>query len=38
MLKLNNRGWGLGVLFAFLLIFILAIIIISVNASDIGIG
>ena len=38
MLKLNNRGWGLGVLLAFLIVFIIAIILITIGASNMGIG
>lgn len=38
MLKLNNRGWGLGVLIAFLLIFFIAIILIAIGASNLGIA
>ena len=37
MRKLNNKGWGLGVLLVFLVIFFIAIIIISVSASNMGI-
>ena len=38
MLKLNNRGWGLSVLIAFLVVFFIAIILISIGASNMGIG
>ena len=38
MFKLNNHGWGLGVLLAFLVVFFIAIILISVSASSIGIN
>lgn len=38
MLHLNNRGWGLSVLLAFIVLFIIAIILISINASNMGIG
>ena len=38
MKKLNNRGWGLGVLLAFLLVFFIAIILISIGASNLGLG
>ena len=38
MLKLNNRGWGMGVLLAFIIVFVIAIILISVGASNMGIG
>ena len=38
MLQLNNRGWGLGVLLAFLFVFFVAIILISIGASNLGIG
>ena len=37
MLKLNNHGWGLGVLIAFLIVFIIAIILISIGAANLGI-
>ena len=37
MFKLNNRGWGLSVLLAFIVVFIIAIILISIGASNIGI-
>ena len=36
MLHLNNRGWGLGVLLAYIVLFIVAIILISINASNLG--
>ena len=38
MLHLNNRGWGLGVLLAYIVLFIVAIILISINASNLGIA
>ena len=38
MFHLNNRGWGLSVLLAFLLIFFVAIILIRIGASNLGIG
>ncbi len=38
MFKLNNRGWGLSVLLAFIIVFIIAIILISVGAHNLGIG
>lgn len=38
MFHLNNRGWGLGVLLAFLLVFFIAIILISIGASNLGLG
>lgn len=38
MLHLNNRGWGLSVLLAFLVVFLVAIILISIGASNLGIG
>ena len=38
MFHLNNRGWGLSVLLAFLLIFFVAIILISIGASNLGIA
>ena len=37
MLNLNNRGWGLSVLLAFIIVFIIAIILISIGASNVGI-
>ena len=37
MHKLDNRGWGLSVLFAFLIIFFIAIILITAGASSLGI-
>lgn len=37
MFKLDNRGWGLGVLLAFLVLFLIAIILISIGASNLGI-
>ena len=37
MRKLDNRGWGLSVLIMFLVIFFIAIIFISVSASNMGI-
>ena len=38
MLHLNNRGWGLGVLLAFLVVFFVAIILISIGASNLGLN
>lgn len=38
MFKLNNRGWGLSVLLAFIVVFVVAIILISIGASNLGIG
>jgi len=38
MFKLNNRGWGLSVLLAFIIVFIIAIILISIGAHNVGIG
>ena len=38
MFKLNNRGWGMSVLLAFIAIFVIAIILICVGASNMGIG
>jgi len=38
MFKLNNKGWGLSVLLAFLFVFFVAIILISIGASNLGIG
>lgn len=37
MLKLNNCGWGLSVLLAFLVVLIIAIILVSVGAHNLGI-
>ncbi len=37
MRKLDNKGWGLSVLLGFLVIFFIAIIFISVAASNMGI-
>lgn len=37
MFKLDNRGWGLGVLLAFLVLFFIAIVLISIGASNLGI-
>jgi len=37
MLHLNNNGWGLSVLLAFLVIFFIAIILIGIGASNLGI-
>ena len=36
MFKLDNRGWGLGVLLAFLVVFFIAIILIFIGASNLG--
>lgn len=38
MLHLNNRGWGLSVLLAFLVVFFIVIILISISASNLGLG
>lgn len=38
MLNLNNKGWGLSVLLAFLAVFFIFIILISIGASNLGIG
>ena len=38
MLHLNNRGWGLSVLLAFLIVFFIAIILIGIGASNLGLG
>lgn len=38
MLHLNNRGWGLSALLAFLLVFFIVIILISISASNLGLG
>ena len=35
-MKLNNRGWGLGVFLAFVMIFVLSIIVAGVNAYRVG--
>ena len=37
MLKLNNRGWGLGVLITFIVVLILAIILVCIGAANLGI-
>ena len=37
MFHLNNRGWGLSVLLAFIVLFVIAIILISIGASNLGI-
>ena len=37
MFNLNNRGWGLSVLLLFIVVFLVAIVLISVSASNIGI-
>lgn len=36
MFKLNNRGWGLSVLLGFLFLFFIAIVLISIGASNLG--
>ncbi len=38
MKLLNEHGWGLGVMFVFIIVFILAIIIIAIQADQYGIG
>ena len=38
MLHLNNKGWGLSVLLVFLVISFIAIILISIGASNLGIA
>lgn len=38
MLHLNNKGWGLSVLLAFLAIFFIAIILISIGVSNLELG
>ena len=38
MFKLNNSGWGLSVLLAFIVLFFVAIILIGIGASNLGIG
>lgn len=35
-MKLNNRGWGLGIFLVFVMIFVLCIIVAGVNAYKIG--
>ena len=37
MFHLNNKGWGLSVLLAFIVMFIIAIILIGIGASNLGI-
>ena len=37
-MRLNNHGWGLSVLLAFIVMFIIAIILISIGASNLGIA
>ncbi len=37
MLKLNNRGWGLSVLLAFLVVLLISIILVSIGAHNLGI-
>ena len=37
MLNLNNRGWGLSVLLAFLVVLLIAIILVSIGAHNLGI-
>jgi len=38
MLHLNNKGWGLSVLLVFIVLFIVAIVLISIGASNLGIA
>lgn len=38
MLHLNNKGWGLSVLLAYIVLFMIAIILIAINASNLGIA
>lgn len=38
MKKLNNHGWGLGMLLVFIVIFLLAILIITIQANKLGIA
>ena len=38
MWHLNNKGWGLSVLLAFIVMFVIAIILISIGASNLGIS
>lgn len=35
-MKLNNHGWGLGVFLGFVVIFVLCIVVVSVNAYKLG--
>ena len=37
MLNLNNRGWGLSVLLLFIVVFLIAIILVSIGASNLGV-
>ena len=37
-MKLNNRGWGIGVMVGFICVFVIAIIIIAVLAYYMGVG
>lgn len=38
MKKLNNRGWGLGMMLIFIAVFVLALIIIIIQANNLGIA
>lgn len=38
MKRLNERGWGLAAMLAFLVVFFLAIIIVAILSSTMGIG
>ncbi len=38
MKKLNERGWGLGAFIAFLVVFFLAIIAVTILSNTMGIG
>ena len=37
MFHLDNRGWGLSVLLAFIVMFVIAIILVGIGASNLGI-
>lgn len=38
MYKLNNRGWGLGVMLVFICVFLIAIIFIAIQAKEYGLA
>lgn len=38
MFKLNNKGWGLSVLIAFIVILVIFILLIGMNANNLGIN
>ncbi len=38
MLKLNERGWGLSIFIVFIVVFVIAIILVSIGAEKAGIG